>query len=182
MTPQLSRRLVLAAPALLLAGRARAVMLNEAALTQGGFVVGRAAPGTRLALDGRAVRVSPAGDFAFGFGRDHAAQARLAITAPAGAAETRVLNIAKRQWPTESISGLPPAQVTPDAETLTRIAREREKLGAIRALESGLTGFAAAQTDLALVLVMLSASGVVAKAEMSFWYSAKLPVVEFAFP
>ena len=75
MTPQLSRRLVLAAPALLLAGRARAVTLNEAALTQGGFVVGRAAPGTRLALDGRAVRVSPAGDFAFGFGRDHAAQA-----------------------------------------------------------------------------------------------------------
>jgi DNA-binding IclR family transcriptional regulator len=30
------------------------------------------------------------------------------------------------------------------------------------------------------VLVMLSASGVVAKVEMSFWYSAKLPVVELA--
>lgn len=142
MKIHLPRRLMLAAPALVLATPAKAVALNAAALTQGGFVVGRAAPGTRLALDGRAVRVSPAGDFAFGFGRDHAAQARLAITAPAGAAETRVLNIAKRQWPTESISGLPPAQVTPDAETLTRIAREREKLGAIRALESGLTGFA----------------------------------------
>ena len=32
------------------------------------------------------------------------------------------------------------------------------------------------------VLVMLSASGVVLNAEMSFWYSAKLPVVEFALP
>jgi hypothetical protein len=106
----LPRRLLLAAPALLLAAPARAVTLNEAALTQGGFVLGQAAPGTRLALDGRAVRVSPAGHFAFGFGRDHAAQARLLITAPGGAAETRVLNIAKREWPTERISGLPPAQ------------------------------------------------------------------------
>ena len=59
-----------------------------------GFVLGSAAPGTRLALDGRAVRVSSAGQFAFGFGRDHAAQARLVITAPGGTAETRVLNIA----------------------------------------------------------------------------------------
>ena len=47
-------------PALLLTAPARAVTLNEAALTQGGFVLGRAAPGgTRLALDGKAVRVSP---------------------------------------------------------------------------------------------------------------------------
>jgi len=142
MMPALPRRLLFAAPALLLATPVRAVTLNEAALTQGGFVLGRAAPGSRLALDGRAVRVSPAGHFAFGFGRDHAAQARLVITPPAGAAETRVLNIAKRQWPTESISGLPPAQVTPDAETLTRIAREREKLAAVRAIETNLTGFA----------------------------------------
>ena len=98
--PLLPRRLLIATPALLLATPARAITLNEAALTQGGFVLGRAAPGTRLALDGKAVRVSPAGQFAFGFGRDHAAQARLVITPPSGAAETRVLNIAKRQWPT----------------------------------------------------------------------------------
>ena len=90
MMPALPRRLLFAAPALLLAPPARSVTLNEAALTQGGLVVGRAAPGTRMALDGRAVRVSSAGDFAVGFGRDHAAQARLVITPPSGAAETRL--------------------------------------------------------------------------------------------
>lgn len=54
MTPQLSRRLVLSAPALLLAGRARAVTLNEAALTQGGFVV--AAPRRALGWHWMAAR------------------------------------------------------------------------------------------------------------------------------
>ena len=43
--PTLPRRLLLSAPALLLAAPVRAVTLNEAALTQGGFVLGRAAPG-----------------------------------------------------------------------------------------------------------------------------------------
>jgi hypothetical protein len=42
--PALPRRLLLSAPAVLLAAPVRAVTLNEAALTQGGFVLGRAAP------------------------------------------------------------------------------------------------------------------------------------------
>ena len=37
---------------------------------QGGLVTGRAVPGTRLFLDGKAVPVSPTGDFMLGFGRD----------------------------------------------------------------------------------------------------------------
>ena len=139
----IARRALLAAPALLLARPAAALVIPGHGLTQGGFVLGRAAPGTRLALDGRAVRVAADGAFAFGFGRDHAAQAALAVTHPDNRREERRLSVARRQWQEQRINGLPPAQVTPDEETLQRILRERERLAAVRAADTALTGFAA---------------------------------------
>jgi len=134
--------LLLALPALLLARHARALDLPAAGLAQGGFVQGRAVPGTRLALDGRVVRVAADGSFAFGFGRDYGAAATLAVVHPDGRREERRLSVARRQWSEQRISGLPPAQVTPDAETLARILQERERLAAARAADTPLTGFA----------------------------------------
>ena len=138
----IARRALLAAPALLLARPASATTLTEAGLTQGGFVLGRAVPGTRVALDGRALRVTMQGAFAFGFGRDQGPRATLTVTDPANRREERRLTIARRQWQEQRINGLPPEQVTPDPETLQRILREREKLAAVRAIDSALTGFA----------------------------------------
>ncbi|HWT08219.1 MAG TPA: M23 family metallopeptidase [Roseomonas sp.] len=138
----IARRALLAAPALLLARPAAAVTLTERGLAQGGFVLGRAAPGARVALDGRALRVAPDGAFAFGFGRDQGATAALAVTGPDNRREDRRLTIARRQWQEQRINGLPPEQVTPDEATLQRILREREKLAAARAVDSTLTGFA----------------------------------------
>ena len=138
----LPRRALLATPALLLGARGASAVQITSGLSQGGFVSGTTAPGTRLALDGRAVRVSRDGAFAFGFGRDHAPEATLAITPPNGRAETQRLAIARRQWNVQHITGLPPAQVTPDAEALARITRERERLGQARATDSTRTDFA----------------------------------------
>lgn len=132
----MKRRTWLAAPALLLARGASAMEIGSTGLAQGGLVVGRAAPGTRLALDGRTLRVSPAGDFAFGFGRDHGEGAVLTVDGRA-----QRLAIARRQWNVQHINGLPPAQVTPDAAALARINAEREQLGRARATDSALTGF-----------------------------------------
>jgi hypothetical protein len=120
----IARRLLLASPLCLLAAPARAVTL-DGRIEQGAFVTGMAAPGTRLALDGRGVRVAASGAFAFGFGRDAAEKATLAVTRPGGARETVTLAVARRQWIEQHITGLPPAMVTPPPETLERIARER---------------------------------------------------------
>jgi murein DD-endopeptidase MepM/ murein hydrolase activator NlpD len=139
--PAVKRRLLLATPALLLARPAAALDLRGDP-TQGALITGRAAPGTRLALDGRAVRVSPDGLFALGFGRDHGPNATLAITHPGGRAESRSLSVARRQWDVQSITGLPPAQVTPDEAALRRITAERERLAAARAADTALTHFA----------------------------------------
>ncbi len=136
----IARRALLAAPALLLARGAQALDWRGTP-AQGALLVGRAAPGTRLTLEGRALRVGAAGDFAFGFGRDHGATATLTVAPPAGRAETRTIAVRKRDWDIQRITGLPPAQVTPDEAALRRIMAEREALAAARATDSGLLGF-----------------------------------------
>ncbi|MCB4822365.1 M23 family metallopeptidase [Roseicella aerolata] len=135
-SPALPRRGLLALPVL------AALPARAAGLSQGALVTGRVAPGTRLALDGRALRVGPGGEYAFGLGRDHGAEAVLTVIPPGGRAEQQRLPVGKRQWPVQSITGLPPAQVTPDAEALRRITAERERLAAARAVDSALTHFA----------------------------------------
>ena len=127
----IGRRLLLASPLAFIATPSRA-MTFDGPIEQGAFVTGLAEQGTRLALDGKPVRVAASGEFAFGLGRDAAERASLAITAPDGRRETRRLTVARRRWIEQKISGLPPAMVTPPAETLERIGREREMLRAAR--------------------------------------------------
>lgn len=139
-----ARRAALSGALALLAAaprRARAVEWRGAP-AQGALIVGRAAPGTRLALDGRAVRVGADGAFVFGFSRDHGAEATLSIIHPDGRREVRRLEVARRQWAVQHITGLPPAQVTPDAAALARIRAERERLAAARVTDSARTDFA----------------------------------------
>lgn len=129
------RRMALALPALLLARQAAAFGLPEAGLKQGGFVAGHTTPGSRMTLDGRALRVGPRGEFCFGFGRDHGPEAVLRHTTPGGVTTTRRLAIARRAWNIQRLEGLPDAMVTPPPETMERIARERATLAALRAVD-----------------------------------------------
>jgi murein DD-endopeptidase MepM/ murein hydrolase activator NlpD len=108
---------------------------------QGGFVAGRLPPGSRASLDGKALRVGAGGEVAFGFGRDHGPEARLSVAPPGARAETYPLAIARRAWDVQTITGLPPAQVTPDPEALRRIQAERARLAAARAIDSGRADF-----------------------------------------
>ena len=135
------RRWLLATPALLLVRPAHAVAWRGEP-AQGALLMGRAAPGTRLMLDGTAVRVAPDGAFILGFGRDHGPESTLAITHPDGRAERRTIAVAPRAWDVQSISGLPPAQVTPDEAALRRITAERERLVAARSIDTPRTDFA----------------------------------------
>lgn len=129
------RRLALALPALVLA-RAAAAFTLEGRAEQGALLRGEGAAGRAVTLDGRAVRVSPEGRFALGFGRDHGPRATLRV-----GSETRVIEVAPRDWRIQHITGLPPAQVTPDAEALRRIGEERTRLARARATDTPRTDF-----------------------------------------
>jgi murein DD-endopeptidase MepM/ murein hydrolase activator NlpD len=99
--------------------------------TQGGLVFGRAAAGSKVALDGAPVRVAGDGRFLLGFGRDHPAQSTLTV-GHGGREESRRLSIAQRTYDIQRIDGLPQEKVEPNAEDLKRIAAEQARLSAAR--------------------------------------------------
>lgn len=112
-------------------------------LTQGGLIIGTAAPGTVVAFEGRKLRVDPkSGTFVFGLGRDQGPEAKLTITHPDGTVETQTLAITSRQWKIERIDGLPPRTVTPPPEVLERIRREGALINKARARDTADMAFA----------------------------------------
>jgi hypothetical protein len=135
------RAALLACPALLpIRPAGAAVWRGEPA--QGALLFGQAAAGTRMAVDGRAVRVGPDGVFVLGFGRDAKPEAALEIVHAGGRIETRRIAVARRDWQVQRLEGLPSAMVTPPPEVLDRIARERAELAALRTVDSGEALFA----------------------------------------
>ena len=92
--------------------------------TQGGLVIGRTTPGSQVFVDGTPVRVSPAGDFVMGFGRDAAPEVEIRVVSPSGGSETERIGVKDREFKIQRIDGLPPKQVTPDPEVVKRIRAE----------------------------------------------------------
>ncbi|MBL6954898.1 MAG: M23 family metallopeptidase [Alphaproteobacteria bacterium] len=105
-------------------------------LVQGGLVHGRAAPGTRVEFDGRAVRLSAKGTFIIGFGRDFPGTAPLYWYGADGKQHSQTLTIKARHYRVQRIDGLPKKMVTPPREVLARIRRENGAIGAVRAKDS----------------------------------------------
>jgi murein DD-endopeptidase MepM/ murein hydrolase activator NlpD len=139
----ISRRAALLAwPSLLAARTARAAVTWRGEPAQGALLIGQAEAGTRLALDGRAVRVGPDGAFVLGFGRDASPEAMLEIARKGGRTETVRIAVAPREWQVQRLEGLPGAMVTPPPEARDRIARERAAMAALRKVDSGEALFA----------------------------------------
>lgn len=103
---------------------------------QGGMIVGKAAPGSRISLDGTPVKLGSDGQFVFGFNRDAPASARLEIVDPSGAMQTETLTIMQREYDIQRIDGLPPKKVTPRPEVYERLKRERGMVAQARAQDT----------------------------------------------
>lgn len=99
---------------------------------QGGLVMGRAAAGERVYLDGEAVPVDGEGRFALGFGRDAGPRAELKALRPDGRAEVLALEVRPRDWQVQRIDGLPEDKVTPPKALLERIAADNRAVAKAR--------------------------------------------------
>ncbi|MBF0356221.1 MAG: M23 family metallopeptidase [Alphaproteobacteria bacterium] len=112
---------------------ARADMRFTGSIEQGALVLGQAAPGSRVALDGVPVMVGPDGRFALGFSREAGPSAELTLQEPGAQARSLRLAVVPRSWDIQRIDGLPEKQVTPDPQTQERINRENALIAKARA-------------------------------------------------
>jgi murein DD-endopeptidase MepM/ murein hydrolase activator NlpD len=131
---------LLCAPAVSFGGMASELHL-EGELIQGGLVRGQVAPGSAVWLDDRELRVSPAGQFVFGFGRDARPRAELMVRHPDGKGDRRTLDVAPRTYQVQRIEGLPPRQVTPSEQDLARIEAEAALIEMAKSRNSADLGF-----------------------------------------
>jgi|SRR5882757_1638263 len=111
------------------------------ALEQGSLVLGSAPPGSLVALDGRPLRVSADGRFAFGFAPDQTTPSLVAVRYPDGGGDSRSYTPTVRQYEIQRVNGLPQNTVTPPPEVKARIAREAEAIFLARLTDSGGTDF-----------------------------------------
>jgi murein DD-endopeptidase MepM/ murein hydrolase activator NlpD len=111
-------------------------------LEQGGLVIGKVPAGATVSVDGTPARLSPQGNFAFGFSYDRTEPARVVALFADGGSETRDVAPIIRQYETQSIEGLPQKFVTPSPEDLERIKRENALIFEARTRDSDGVGFA----------------------------------------
>ncbi len=109
--------------------------------TQGGLVIGQAAPNTKVAFNGTDLKVSEDGYFVFGFHRDFESNANLTLTNGRQKVE-QPLVIRQREYNIERVDGLPPSKVNPmKPEVLARIRKEGAMVGSARAKTSDVKSF-----------------------------------------
>ena len=118
-------------------------LFTRGRLVQGGTMIGRAAPGAAMTLDGKDVGLSGAGGwFVIGFDRDAAASAVFETQLAAGPVR-RDLAITPGTFVEQRIDGLPEDQVAPtDPALLERIKRETALKAEAFASRAELEGFA----------------------------------------
>lgn len=94
------------------------------AMEQGSLAMGSAPPGSLVALDGRPLRVTADGRFAFGFGPDQTAANLVTVRYPEGGGDSRSFTPKVRQYEIQRVNGLPQNTVTPPPEVTARIRKE----------------------------------------------------------
>jgi len=127
------RRFFLGASLSLAASRAMAAekpvrFSLQGTMEQGSLVTGSAPPGSLAALDGRPLRMTQDGHFAFGFAPDQTAASLVTVRYPDGGGDSRSYTPLVRQYEIQRVNGLPQNTVTPPPEVRERIAREAEAI------------------------------------------------------
>ncbi len=110
------------------------------AMEQGSLALGQAPAGSRVALDGRPLRVTQAGRFVFGFGPGQTTASLVTVRYPEGGGDSRSFTPTKREYDIQRVGGLPQNTVTPPREVEARIAREAETIYLARLEDTAGTG------------------------------------------
>ncbi|MGO4778059.1 M23 family peptidase, partial [Lysobacter sp. 2RAB21] len=123
---------------------ADARIVFPAQVSQGGLVIGKVPPGSKVRYGERQLRTTAYGTVVFGVGRDASGPLTVQIEVAPGRIETASIAVAAREFPTEYIQGVPPKTVNPPPEIAARIEREQAQVVAARARDDDRADFAQA--------------------------------------
>ena len=111
---------------------------------QGGIILGQTTPGSAVVVDGKAVLVSPEGDFVFGIGRNHTAPVSIKTSHPKSGSVIQAFEVASREYRIQRIEGVKQKHVTPPKSVLERISKEAKKVRRARTREDKRVDFTGA--------------------------------------
>lgn len=134
-------RKILAAWLLLCPVWANALTLNTEPV-QGRLVLGQTEPGAKVTLDGKAIKVTPEGAFAFGFGRDATGQHTLDAELSDRSHQQHRFTVQTRTFNVQRIKGIAKAIMHPAAKDVARAKKDAEQVWLARNKDSDLTAFA----------------------------------------
>lgn len=109
---------------------------------QGGLVIGKADPGSKVIFLDQEVLVADDGTFVIGVGRNQKTKPSLKVVSPKGFSVGMPLDVATREYDIQRIDGLPPKKVTADKSQDERIYVEWLAIKKARKISSPLKGFA----------------------------------------
>lgn len=108
---------------------------------QGALLIGNTTPGNQVWFNGRALSVSPDGNFVFGLDRDEKADAELKVQLPGAVPQSFHFAVQKRSYDIQNITGLPPKMVNPPAEVQKRIESDQRLAREARQIDSARSDF-----------------------------------------
>ncbi len=111
------------------------------ALTQGGYAIVTAPPGSRITYAKRTLKVDESGARPIGFSRDAATRQEISVRLPDGRTVTQQIILTPREYAIQRINGLKKRYVSPDKETLKKIRADIAKARAARKLDLPLAGW-----------------------------------------
>lgn len=108
------------------------VVTLRGTMTQGGLIIGQAPPASQVKLNDRQIKVSPQGDFVFGFGRDAALEHQLRVETARGTVWQKGLVLEPREYDIQKITGIKKRIMNPKAADLQRIRQDSAEVKAAR--------------------------------------------------
>ncbi len=110
-------------------------------MEQGALIRALVEPGTQVYLNGKALKVTPKGAFAFGFSRKAELKQELKLIYPDGLTQIKPLSIKTKEYKIDRVNGISKKIMKPDPKAVERSRKDSKQVKAARSLFSEIEFF-----------------------------------------
>jgi murein DD-endopeptidase MepM/ murein hydrolase activator NlpD len=111
-------------------------------LSQGGLIIGKTIPMSKVILNDKELKTSKEGIFAFGFGRDEIEPQKLIVVTPAGKQVEKIIIPSKREYNIQRVEGIAKKIMNPDKKAIERARQDNQQIGSARSISANSIDFA----------------------------------------